>query len=114
MVGSAPSHFLRMHPVLSTFLKLAAVLLLVALNGFFVCAEFALIKVRSTQMKTLIARGHGRARLAGHVIDHLESSLSATQLGVTIASLGLGAAGEPFVAVLLDRPLHALGIVSLP
>lgn|ERR1051325_8539606 len=112
MVGSAPSHFLRMHPVLSTFLKLAAVLLLVALNGFFVCAEFALIKVRSTQMKTLSAKGHRRARLAEKVVSHLESYLSATQLGVTIASLGLGWAGEPFVAELLEVPLTALGISS--
>jgi CBS domain containing-hemolysin-like protein len=101
-----------MNEVLIILLKLAAVLLIVALNAFFVCAEFALIKVRSTQMRSLIEKGNRRARIADNVINHLESYLSATQLGVTIASLGLGWAGEPFVAELLESPLHATGITS--
>ena len=87
-------------------LKVAAVLILVALNGFFVCAEFAIVKVRSTQIQTLIARGSRRARLAQGLVRHLDAYLSATQLGITIASLGLGWIGEPFVADMLERPLH--------
>ncbi|HXG01662.1 MAG TPA: CNNM domain-containing protein, partial [Bacteroidota bacterium] len=82
-------------------LKLAAVLALVLLNGFFVAAEFAIVKVRTTQIEPLLRKGQKRAAMAHHVITHLDAYLSATQLGITLASLGLGWLGEPFVAQLL-------------
>ena len=70
-------------------------LLLVAVNGFFVAAEFALVKVRPTQLDPHIAEGSRRARLARHMLRHLDAYLSATQLGITLASLALGWVGEP-------------------
>jgi len=101
-----------MHDALLILLKLLAVLALVALNGFFVCAEFAIVKVRSTQIRTLIARGNKRARVAENLVKHLDAYLSATQLGITISSLGLGWVGEPFVSKLLEGPLQAMGITT--
>jgi CBS domain containing-hemolysin-like protein len=94
--------------IVTAVLKLVGVLLLIALNGFFVTAEFAIIKVRATQIEPLVRSGHRRARVAQLIITHLDSYLSATQLGITVASLGLGWLGEPFVARLL-APLFALG-----
>ncbi|HSU82095.1 MAG TPA: hemolysin family protein [Thermoanaerobaculia bacterium] len=73
-------------------------LLLVALNGFFVAAEFALVKVRPTQLEPRISEGSRRARLARHMLRHLDAYLSATQLGITLASLALGWVGEPAFA----------------
>lgn len=92
--------------------RLLAVLFLVLLNGFFVAAEFAIVKVRSTQIETLVKRHHRRARVADDVIQHLDAYLSATQLGITLASLGLGWLGEPFVAALLESALASVGIES--
>jgi len=88
--------------VLDSLGKLAAIFALVFLNGFFVAAEFAIVKVRSTQIEPLVKKGSKRARLAQNVITHLDTYLSATQLGITFASLGLGWIGEPFVAHLLE------------
>jgi magnesium and cobalt exporter, CNNM family len=68
--------------------------LLVLVNGLFVAAEFSLVKVRPTQLEPAAQEGHGRARMARHMIRHLDAYLSATQLGVTLASLGLGWVGE--------------------
>ncbi|MBU6409650.1 MAG: DUF21 domain-containing protein, partial [Verrucomicrobia bacterium] len=85
-------------------LKILAVLALVLLNGFFVAAEFALVRVRETQLDTLVARGRRRAALARHIVRNLNAYLSATQLGVTMASLGLGYLGEPVFTALL-KPL---------
>ncbi len=86
---------------ISIVLRVLAVVLLVLLNGFFVSAEFALVKVRDTQLSPLIGRGHRRARVANAILHRLDSFLSATQLGITLASLGLGWIGEPvFVAIL--------------
>jgi CBS domain containing-hemolysin-like protein len=79
-------------------------LVLVGLNGFFVAAEFALVKVRPTQLEPFVQAGQRRARVARHMVRHLDSYLSATQLGVTLSSLGLGWAGEPAFAWLV-RPL---------
>ena len=93
--------------VTSLLLKLLAVGALVLLNGFFVAAEFALVKVRETQLAPLIAKGQRRARIANRVIKNLDASLSACQLGITLASLGLGWVGEPVFAALL-KPLMAL------
>ena len=79
-------------------------LLLVAVNGFFVAAEFALVKVRPTQLDPHIAEGSRRARLARHMLRHLDAYLSATQLGITLASLALGWVGEPAFAWELASP----------
>ena len=92
--------------MLQNLLYVGAALLLVLLNGFFVAAEFALVKLRHTQAATL-AEGHGwRGRLLGDVHRHLDAYLSACQLGITLASLGLGWIGEPAFAHLLE-PLFA-------
>lgn len=82
-------------------------LLLVALNGFFVAAEFALVKVRPTQLEPLISEGSRRARMARHMIRHLDAYLSATQLGITLASLALGWVGEPAFSWIV-RPVISL------
>ena len=76
----------------------------VFLNGFFVAAEFAIVKVRATQIEPLAAKGNRRAKIAYELITHLDAYLSATQLGITIASLALGWLGEPYVASAI-RPL---------
>ena len=93
-------------------LKIAAVFALVLLNGFFVAAEFAIVKVRTTQIEPLMKSGLKRAKLAHEVITHLDAYLSATQLGITLTSLGLGWLGEPFVAHLLQPVLQLLGIAN--
>ena len=93
-------------------MKTLAVFVLVLLNGFFVAAEFALVRVRETQLDALVARGQRRAKLARHIVRNLNSYLSATQLGVTMASLGLGWMGEPFFAALLSPALDLLGVKS--
>jgi len=81
--------------------KLLLVVFLVLLNGFFVAAEFALVKIRDTQLDPLIAKGHRRATIARRIVGNLDRSLSAAQLGITLASLGLGWVGEPVFVVLL-------------
>jgi len=92
--------------------KLGVVLLLVFLNGFFVSSEFALVKIRMSQLEALIAEGNKRAGIGRHVTGNLDAYLSACQLGITLASLGLGWVGEPFVAQML-QPFFALaGITS--
>jgi len=83
-------------------------LLLVALNGFFVAAEFALAKVRPTQIDPKIIAGGVRARLATHMVRHLDAYLSATQLGITLASIALGWVGEPAFAWMLDPLIQRL------
>ncbi len=84
--------------------RLLAVGALVFLNGFFVAAEFALVKIRDTQLTPLIARGNWRAKIARRVLHNLDRSLSAAQVGITLASLGLGWIGEPVFASIL-KPL---------
>ncbi len=88
------------------------IFLLVLANGFFVSAEFAIVKVRQSQIVEKLRRGHKQAELAKHIIDNLDAYLSATQLGITLASLGLGWVGEPLLADMIQKPLHAIGIMS--
>jgi CBS domain containing-hemolysin-like protein len=91
---------------------IALAVFLLLLNGFFVAAEFALVKVRPSQLEVLVAEGRRFAKTAQWLSDHLDAALGACQLGITIASLGLGWVGEPAVARLL-RPLFvAAGIES--
>jgi CBS domain containing-hemolysin-like protein len=82
-------------------LKVLAVGVLVFLNGFFVAAEFALVKLRDTQLEPLIVAGHRRASLSRKILHNLDAYLSACQLGITLASLGLGWVGEPIFSDLL-------------
>ena len=91
-------------------LKILGVLALVLLNGFFVAAEFALVRIRETQLDMLVAKGSRRARLARHIIHHINSYLSATQLGITMVSLGLGYLGEPLFAALLTPLFQFFGV----
>ncbi len=94
------------------FVTAFGILALVVLNGFFVAAEFAIVKVRSTQIEPLAKIGSRRAQLSQHIIGHLDSYLSACQLGVTMTSLGLGWIGEPFVAGILMPLFGFLGIAE--
>ena len=94
------------------FTRLFIILLLIFLNGFFVASEFALVKVRSSQLDLLEEEGNRRASLANHVISNLDAYLSATQLGITLASLALGWIGQPYVASLLAPALYHIGISS--
>lgn len=80
------------------------VFIVVLLNAFFVAAEFAIVKVRNTQIEPLVEKGNKRAAVAKEIIAHMDAYLSATQLGITMASLALGWIGEPLVAAML-RPL---------
>jgi CBS domain containing-hemolysin-like protein len=89
-------------------IKLFAVVLLVAANGFFVAAEFALVGVRSSRIETLVAQGSGSAKRLMQLLQNLNAYLSACQLGITLASLALGWIGEPAVASLLHGPLSGL------
>jgi CBS domain containing-hemolysin-like protein len=91
-------------------LLLGAAFFLVLLNGFFVAVEFAIVKVRSTKIQELADEGDWRAAVVRNVIGHLDAYLSACQLGITIASLGLGWIGEPAVARLLEPALAAAGV----
>jgi CBS domain containing-hemolysin-like protein len=88
--------------------KLLAVVLLVAANGFFVAAEFAFVGVRSSRIETLVAQGSRSAKRLMELLQNLNAYLSACQLGITLASLALGWIGEPAVASLLAGPLSGL------
>ncbi|HLN64503.1 MAG TPA: hemolysin family protein [Symbiobacteriaceae bacterium] len=90
-------------------LKVGAAVALVLLNGFFVAAEFAIVKVRATRIQQLADEGNRRAAVAQVVVNRLDEHLSATQLGITLSSLALGWIGEPALAMLLEPPLYALG-----
>lgn len=101
-------------------IDLFLVALFVALNGFFVAAEFAIVKVRSIQFEHLVQQNDKQAKLLKHVTDHLDEYLSATQVGITLASLALGWVGEPVterllapvVAIFTDNEavLHSISI----
>lgn len=95
--------------IVPIILQLILVALLIFMNGFFVAAEFACVKIRPSRLETLIAEGSKRAAYAKRLTDHLDASLSVTQLGITLASLGLGWVGEPAVATLILPVTHALG-----
>jgi len=106
------------HHYMSTFLGIALetiiIVALVLANGFFVAAEFALVKVRASQLRPLAQKGKAswRLRMALRVTQKLDATLSATQLGITLTSLGLGWVGEPFVAHRLEPFLTAAGVVN--
>jgi CBS domain containing-hemolysin-like protein len=89
-------------------LGLLVAALCVALNGFFVAAEFALVKVRTTSLRSRARKGEAKARIAESIVGRLDRYLSVTQFGITLASLGLGWIGEPAVALVLDRAAERL------
>ncbi|MFL6008629.1 MAG: CNNM domain-containing protein, partial [Rubrobacteraceae bacterium] len=98
-------------PFLS-WLNLFLALALIALNGFFVAAEFALVRVRESRIQQLEQEGSARAGVVRDALRDLDDYLSVCQVGITVASLGLGWVGEPAVAHLIDPLLHTVGIAS--
>ncbi len=88
--------------MLWVFTKIFIVLLLVLANGFFVAVEFALVSVRRSRIETLAASGKSSAHAVLRALDHLDAMLSASQFGITLASLALGAVGESTLAHLLE------------
>ncbi len=90
--------------------RLAAVVVLVLLNGFFVMAEFALVGARRSKLAAMAEAGDRGARRAQRALADLDRYISGTQLGITLASLALGWIGEPALAVVVDRLLAQFGI----
>lgn len=88
--------------------------LLILLNGFFVAAEFALVKVRGSQLDLRVQKGSKRAMVTRKMLDKLDAYLSATQLGITLASLALGAIGEEVISSLIEQVLEYFGQTSDP
>ena len=95
-------------------LRLGAVLLLVFVNGFMVAAEFALVGARRSRIDQMVAEGVGGAKRVQEALTHLDRYISATQLGITLASLALGWIGEPALASLIDRLLGMFGLPISP
>ncbi|MBK7700911.1 MAG: HlyC/CorC family transporter [Saprospiraceae bacterium] len=87
---------------------------LVFLNGFFVAAEFAIVKVRASQLKVKADEGSKPAQLSSHIVSHLDGYLAATQLGITLASLGLGWVGEPVVSKIILNIFDLTGLTISP
>ncbi len=92
------------------FIALFAALALVVCNAFFVATEFAIVKIRPTRIEELIRKQRPGALTVRRIVGHLDTTLSATQLGITLASLGLGSIGEPAFARLLSPLLAQLGL----
>lgn len=97
---------------MSTGIYILLAFFLVLLNAFFVTAEFAIVKVRATRVQERLREGVRGAAAAQAVLRDLDAYLSATQLGITLASLGLGWIGEPAFATLIGPPLGTLGVWS--
>ena len=95
-----------------SLVQIIGALLLVLLNGFFVAAEFALARARLTRLDQLSSEGVGTAQLAGDQARHIDRYLAACQLGITLASLGLGWLGEPAFAHVFAPVLETLGLGS--
>lgn len=97
---------MEQHSLAEILWRLGAVLALVFANGFFVAAEFAIVTVRKTRIDQLIAEGHRGARAVRRAVSDPDSYIAATQLGITMASIGLGWIGEPALAEMIE-PLLA-------
>src|SRR5262249_16934261 len=98
-----------MHNVTVDLLRLLGVPLLVALNGFFVAAEFAIVKVRWTRVEELVDEGRFGALAVRQLVERLDDTIASTQLGITFASLALGWPGEPALERLIEPRLVGLG-----
>jgi len=92
-------------------LKILAVLALVVLNGFFVAAELALVRIRDTQLEALAVKGNRRAKIARSIVGNIDAYIGATQFGITLASMALGVVIEPVFHHLL-QPLFSLLKIS--
>jgi CBS domain containing-hemolysin-like protein len=90
-------------------LAIAGAFALVLANGFFVATEFAIARIRTTQVDELVAAGRPGARSLRHAVDHLDAYLAACQLGITIASIGLGFLAEPAFERLIEPVAEPLG-----
>ena len=88
---------------------LLSVVVLVAINGFFVAAEFSLVRVRKTRIEQLVDEGKSAAKLVQAQLEHLDTYIAATQLGITLASLALGWVGEPAVSHLIEPLFEWIG-----
>ena len=95
-------------------LGLAAIFALILLNAYFVATEFSLVAVRRSQVAIWVAERRPGAAATARALDRLDDAIAATQLGITLASIGLGFLGEPVLAVLIAPALAALGADSLP
>jgi CBS domain containing-hemolysin-like protein len=93
-----------------SLIYLAGIIFFLLLNAFFVASEFAIVKVRPSQLETEGKAGSPKLKTALHVVNHLDGYLSANQLGITIASLALGFLGEPFVEALIAPVLLNAGV----
>src|SRR6187399_2595754 len=89
-------------------------LVLVGLNGFFVAAEFAIVRVRASQLEITANSGNNAAKLSLNITQNLNAYLSATQLGITLASLGLGCIGESMVTNMILTLFDFLGVQIEP
>jgi len=89
-------------------------LVLVLLNGFFVAAEFAIVKIRASQLEQKAQEGNKMAILSKQIVSNLDGYLAATQFGITLASLGLGWIGEPVVSKILISGMELIGITLDP
>jgi len=96
----------------TNLVKLAGVLSLVLLNGVFVSAELALVRIRETQVETLIRKGNRRAKTVQRLIHNLDSTIGAIQFGITLAGLALGVLVEPVFQALLSPVFDTLGVQS--
>lgn len=94
----------------SDIVRLLLALFLVLLNGFFVAAEFSIVKVRYSQIQLKAAEGNSMAKQAEHIIKHLDEYLSATQLGITLASLALGWVGESALHHIVENIFRSLNM----
>ncbi|CAG1770107.1 partial putative protein, partial [uncultured bacterium] len=88
--------------MINDWLGLVIVFILVLINGFFVAAEFSLVSVRKTRIDELVAHGQREAKAVQHAIKDPDRFIAATQLGITLASLGLGWIGEPALSHLIE------------
>lgn len=99
--------------IIDNGLKILAVLALVVLNGFFVAAELAMVRIRDTQLEALAAKGNRRAKAAQNIIANIDAYIGATQFGITLASMALGVVVEPVFRHLLGPLFSLMKITSL-
>ena len=90
-----------------------AIVVLILANAYFVATEFSLVAVRRSQAKLWMERGDPGAVETAHAVEHLDDAIAATQLGITLASIGLGFVGEPALARIVDALLRAVGVESV-
>src|SRR5262249_12925332 len=100
------------HDVMLMALKIFAVLVLVLMNGLFVAAELAMVRIRDSQLASLADKGNRRAKTARHILAHLDVYIGATQFGITLASLLMGMTVEPVFHSLLEPIFNWTGIHS--